>query len=105
MGQILPRTSPFQPKLPLQYTHRFKCVPLLPPPILILLREIAFDETESYTSNNDVFTVLLGDAVPASKQGTTDNTAYTHYSIMATVENNWDLGNLGLGDQGATPFY
>jgi hypothetical protein len=72
---------------------------------LILLREIAFDETESYTSNNDVFTVLLGDAVPASKQGTTDNTAYTHYSIMATVENNWDLGNLGLGDQGATPFY
>ena len=65
----------------------------------------AFDETASYTSNNQVFSVLLGDAVPASAQGTTDDTAYNHYSQMATVENNWDLGDLGLGDASAAAFY
>ncbi|OCK75113.1 phosphoesterase-domain-containing protein [Lepidopterella palustris CBS 459.81] len=69
---------------------------------LILL---TFDETESYTSNNQVFSILLGDAVPASLQGTTNDTAYSHYSIMATVENNWSLGNLGLGDSTASAFF
>jgi hypothetical protein len=66
---------------------------------------IAFDETESYTSDNQVFSVLLGDAVPASSQGTTDDTAYNHYSQMATVENNWSLGNLGLNDATAAAFF
>jgi hypothetical protein len=65
----------------------------------------AFDETESYTSNNQVFSVLLGDAVPASSKGTTDSTAYTHYSQMATVENNWNLGNLGLNDATCAAFF
>ena len=67
--------------------------------------QLAFDETESYTSTNDVFAVLLGDAVPTSSQGTTDGTAYTHYSMLSTVENNWDLGNLGQGDVGAATFF
>jgi hypothetical protein len=66
---------------------------------------LAFDETASYTSNNDVFSVLLGDAVPTSSHGTTDGTAYTHYSMLSTVENNWDLGNLGQGDVGAATFF
>ncbi|PSS18502.1 hypothetical protein M430DRAFT_19095 [Amorphotheca resinae ATCC 22711] len=66
---------------------------------------LTFDETESYVSDNDVFSVLLGDAVPASAQNTSNGTAYNHYSILATVENNWDLGNLGENDVGATPFY
>jgi hypothetical protein len=65
----------------------------------------AFDETESYTSNNQVFAILLGDAVPASSQGTSDSNSYTHYSQMATVENNWSLGNLGLNDASAAPFF
>jgi hypothetical protein len=65
----------------------------------------AFDETESYTSNNQVFSVLLGDAVPASAKGTTDGTAYNHYSQMATVENNWSLGDLGLNDASAVAFF
>ena len=67
--------------------------------------ESAFDETASYTSNNQVFSVLLGDAVPAASKGTTDGTAYNHYSQMATVENNWSLGNLGLGDATAASFF
>ena len=69
------------------------------------LTSLAFDETASYTSNNQVFSVLLGDAVPASAQGTTNGTAYNHYSQMATVENNWNLGDLGLGDASAAAFY
>lgn len=71
----------------------------------LALTSAAFDETESYTSNNQVFSVLLGDAVLSSAHGTTDDTAYNHYSQMATVENNWSLGDLGLGDASAAAFY
>lgn len=65
----------------------------------------AFDETATQSGANKVFSVILGDAVPASSQGTTDGTAYNHYSQMATVENNWNLGNLGLGDASAAAFF
>ncbi|KAJ9618692.1 hypothetical protein H2203_008896 [Taxawa tesnikishii (nom. ined.)] len=66
---------------------------------------VTFDETQNYLSNNKVFSVLLGDAVPAAKKGSSDATAYNHYSQMATVEKNWGLGNLGLGDATAAAFY
>lgn len=49
--------------------------------------------------------MLLGDAVPENLHGTTDDSSYNHYSIMATVENNWDLGNLGLNDKSASIFF
>jgi hypothetical protein len=65
----------------------------------------AFDETASYTSNNQVFATLLGDAVQASSHGTSNSKSYTQYSHMATVENNWSLGNLGLNDTTAAPFF
>lgn len=79
----------------------------IPAPLDIILQccTLAFDETESYTSDNDVFSVLLGDAVPSSSHGTTDGTEYTHYSMLSTVENNWDLDNLGQGDVGAATFF
>jgi hypothetical protein len=57
------------------------------------------------TSNNQVFAILLGDAVQASSHGTSNSKSYTHYSQMATVENNWSLGNLGLNDTTATPLF
>jgi hypothetical protein len=66
---------------------------------------IAFDETELYYIPNIVFSVLLGDAVPSSAWGTTNNTSYDHYSMAATVQNNWNLENLGLNDARATKFY
>jgi hypothetical protein len=50
-------------------------------------------------------TVLLGDAIPANLQGTSNDTKYNHYSILKTVENNWDLGNLGQNDEKATAFW
>lgn len=67
--------------------------------------KVAFDETESYTSNNQVYSILLGDAISTSLKGTTNGTAFNHYSQMATVEENWGLGNLGLGDATAASFF
>ncbi|KAL9054526.1 MAG: hypothetical protein Q9162_004082 [Coniocarpon cinnabarinum] len=59
---------------------------------LILL---TFDETETYTEQNRVFSLLLGDAVPTELHGTNDDTFYTHYSELSTVEANWNLDTLG----------
>jgi hypothetical protein len=50
-------------------------------------------------------TVLLGDAIPASLEGTTNDTQYNHYSILKTVENNWGLGDLAENDKDATAFW
>lgn len=66
---------------------------------------LTFDESESYTSNNQVYSILLGDAVPPNLVGTMNNTAFNHYSQMATVEKNWGLGTLGLGDSTAKSFF
>lgn len=66
---------------------------------LILL---TFDENETYTIGNNVFSLLLGGVIPAALKNTTDATFYTHYSTLSTVENNWDLGNLGRQDTNKT---
>ena len=55
---------------------------------------ITFDENETYTIRNTVFSVLLGDAVPEHLVGTTDNNYYNHYSEIATVEANWCVASL-----------
>ncbi|ORX49398.1 hypothetical protein DM01DRAFT_1363840 [Hesseltinella vesiculosa] len=62
---------------------------------------VTFDEVETYNARNKVWSVLLG-AIPANLKGTKDSTYYTHYSSLKTVEENWDLGNLGRGDAVAT---
>ncbi|KAJ7933370.1 phosphoesterase family-domain-containing protein [Mycena leptocephala] len=59
---------------------------------LILL---TFDETETYTIQNNVFAVALGGAIPLKLRGTTDDTMYTHYSTLSTVQANWGLKSLG----------
>lgn len=66
---------------------------------LILL---TFDETETYTINNQVFTVALGGGLPTDLIGTTDSTYYTHYSALSTVQANWGLGSLGRQDTNKT---
>jgi acid phosphatase len=82
---------------------------------------LTFDENESYAIQNRVFSVLLGDAVPAALVGTTDDNYYNHYSEISTVEANWyvpnplknsahkltlnrDLYTLGRWDVGANVF-
>ena len=59
---------------------------------------LTFDENETYTTKNQVFAILLGDVIPTSLRGTTDDTFYTHYSALSTVQANWGLYNLGRGD-------
>lgn len=65
---------------------------------------VTFDENETYTIQNRILAVLLGDAVPANLVGTTDNSYYSHYSEIATAEANWDLHTLGRFDVGANVF-
>jgi acid phosphatase len=62
---------------------------------------LTFDEVETYTIGNKVLAILLGDVIPSSLKNTTDNTFYNHYSMLSTVEVNWDLPSLGRWDCGA----
>ncbi|PWN52667.1 hypothetical protein IE53DRAFT_260403 [Violaceomyces palustris] len=65
---------------------------------------LTFDESETYTGPNLVYSTISGGSVDPSLVGTTDNTGYTHYSMLKTVENNWGLGSLQTNDANATPF-
>lgn len=68
---------------------------------LILL---TYDESETYSKPNRVVSLLLGGAVPDHLRGSEDGTLYSHYSILSTLENNWELPNLGRYDVGANVF-
>jgi len=59
---------------------------------------ITFDENEIYPFANQVYSLLLGDAIPQDLRGTNDSTYYTHYSQLSTVQANWGLHNLGRQD-------
>nr|KAJ3399268.1 hypothetical protein HK105_004946 [Polyrhizophydium stewartii] len=65
---------------------------------------ITFDENEwllPWFNDNKIYSLFVGGPIAP---GTTDNTKYDHYSILATLQARWGLGNLGQGDVGATPF-
>ncbi|SJX65876.1 related to acid phosphatase [Sporisorium reilianum f. sp. reilianum] len=66
---------------------------------LILL---TFDENDSYSAANRIFTIALGGGVPANLKNTTDHTYMTHYSVLSSVEANWNLKSLGRGDTNKT---
>jgi hypothetical protein len=65
---------------------------------------LTWDEARVYTIPNQIWSVLIGDAVKPSANYT-DNTRYDHYSILATIEDNWGLDNLGQNDVNATVFH
>lgn len=65
---------------------------------------LTYDESETYSEPNHIVTLLLGSAIPAKLKGTEDNTFYTHYSMLSTIEYNWGLRNLGRYDVGANVF-
>jgi hypothetical protein len=71
-----------------------------PPKTLVV---VTWDE-DDFTEGNKILTFFLDPQGSIFKPGTTDSTKYTHYSLLATVEENWQLGNLGRGDKGATVF-
>lgn len=56
------------------------------------LIEITYDESEHYTGTNQIYTVLLGGAV---RPGVKSAQPLNHYSMLRTVEANFDLGTLG----------
>ncbi|CZR51744.1 related to acid phosphatase Pho610 [Phialocephala subalpina] len=59
---------------------------------------LTFDEDETYTNHNNMYSILLGGAIPTSLHGTTDSTFYNHYSMISTVSVNWGLPSLGRWD-------
>lgn len=65
---------------------------------------LTYDESETYSRPNHIATLLLGSAIPAALRGTEDDTFYTHYSMLSTLEANWQLPNLGRYDVGANVF-
>ncbi|KAI8901226.1 phosphoesterase family-domain-containing protein [Globomyces pollinis-pini] len=67
---------------------------------------VTFDENKAYFGmidfkRNHIYTLLIGSNC---KPNSTDSTYYDHYSLLATVEQQWELGNLGEHDEHATPF-
>lgn len=77
-------------------------LPKLPPLTLVV---VTWDESNpndhSSTNDNQISTLLLGDIVPMNE---VDATALTHYSLLRTMLDNWDLGSLGRGDVDALRF-
>jgi len=65
---------------------------------------VTWDESHTYTGQNRIMGILLGDALPKKYIGKKDNNFYNHYSEIATVEANWDLHTLGRFDVGANVF-
>jgi len=64
------------------------------------LAVITFDE-DDMKENNKIYTALIGSMI---KPKSSDNTRYDHYSLLRTIENNWDLGTLKRNDDKAIPF-
>lgn len=88
-----------------QWSHRF-LEPLITDKAFDerTLIALTYDESETYGEPNHIVTLLLGNAIPPALKGTTDDTFYTHYSILSTLQANWGLHNLGRYDVGANVF-
>jgi Phosphoesterase family len=69
-----------------------------PPKTLIV---ITFDEAFPYTEY-DIYTLLIGDMLEA---GTMRTEPYNLYSLLRSVEDNFELGTLGRNDQAAVPLW
>jgi len=72
-------------------------LPKFPPGTIIV---ITWDE-DDYLDSNHIYTAVIGSMI---KPGTTDNTAYTHYSLLRTVEDNFQLGSLNKNDAKANGY-
>jgi hypothetical protein len=65
-----------------------------------MLFVVTFDEAGK-SNNNQIYTALYGDAVVAGAKSTV---AYTHYSILKTIETSWGLGSLNKKDASTSPI-
>jgi hypothetical protein len=66
--------------------------------------QLTYDESEDYDKPNHIVSLLLGNGIPKALRGTEDMAFYTHFSVLATVENNWELPTLGRFDVGSNVF-
>lgn len=66
-----------------------------------MLLVISFDEDDKSTTTNHIYTALYGDSVVP---GSVSDGAYTHYSLLRTIEDVFGLGNLGQNDSTAQPI-
>jgi hypothetical protein len=66
---------------------------------------ITFDEDDSSWGSGSslVYAVLYGDVVK-DQAGTINSDRYSHYSLLKTIEDNWDLGTLNRNDKTARTF-
>ncbi|KAI7850904.1 phosphoesterase family-domain-containing protein [Circinella umbellata] len=65
---------------------------------------ITFDEDDSNTKKNHVYTALIGPNWKNAPKTKKDKAQYDHYSLLRTIEDNWDLGDLDKKDKKAKPF-
>lgn len=70
-----------------------------PPETLIVL---TFDEAYPYYDAYEIYTLLIGDMLPA---GTTRFEPYNHYSLLRSVEVNFGLGSLKRNDAVARAYW
>lgn len=61
---------------------------------------VTFDESQVFDNTERIYTVFLGDIV---KPGEITE-AYTHYSVLRTIEDNFGLAPLNSGDSNAVPI-
>jgi hypothetical protein len=61
---------------------------------------VSYDEDDN-KHDNKVYTMLFG---PSIKKGAENDKKYSHFSLLRTVEDNWNLGTLGRNDEKATPI-
>ncbi|RKO89132.1 hypothetical protein BDK51DRAFT_49295 [Blyttiomyces helicus] len=74
-------------------------LPFWPPSRIFI---ITFDEESgSDGGGGQIYTLLAGKPVPALA-GTTDGTTYDLYSLLRTIEDNFQAGTLGRNDDSAT---
>lgn len=62
---------------------------------------VTFDEAATYNAPNRIYAVLLGSMV---RRGAASHVHYDLYSLLRTVEDNFELGTLGQNDQYAQPI-
>ncbi|MEJ2415624.1 MAG: alkaline phosphatase family protein [Exilibacterium sp.] len=80
----------------------------LPPRTLVVVTydeadfEAFYDKGKKYTYDgpNQIYTVLLGDMIAPGQQ----HEGYNHYSLLKTIEKNFNLGDLGKNDRDANWF-
>jgi len=59
---------------------------------------ITFDEDSGGSGRPNLYTVWAG---PVAKKGFTSSIAYNHFSLLATIESNWNLSSLTSNDGSA----